>query len=176
MKCYSIYYTVKYFILLVYGHWYHTAKQISLHLSLSSTAILHGISGSMLPASFFTQSLIFDYLLTIYWHNCISYILYCKKFIILLFYYLLLQSCNYTFKINIKHFVNQCVSGRNRDTSIWDKIRLPGFGPQSGNSGLPNVSVAFLGVSYRPGYLRLLFRLWIPLFAMHVLPKSISVS
>jgi hypothetical protein len=55
--------------------------------------------------------------------------LYCKKCIILLFYYLLLQSCNYTFKINIKHFVNQCVFGHNWDTYIWDKIRLSGFGP-----------------------------------------------
>jgi hypothetical protein len=32
--------------------------------------------------------------------------------------------------------VNQCVSGRNQDTYIWDKIRLPEFGPQSGNSDI----------------------------------------
>jgi len=45
-----------FFFFLVYDHGDHTAKQISLHLSLFSAATLHGISGSMLSASLLTQS------------------------------------------------------------------------------------------------------------------------
>ncbi|KAF0763132.1 Uncharacterized protein FWK35_00018024 [Aphis craccivora] len=43
-------------LLLNRRHKNHTAKQISLHLSLSSATTLHGISGSMFSTSLFTQS------------------------------------------------------------------------------------------------------------------------